>query len=862
MASQPIATLDESIIPRLPAVSPKLFAAKAAKKLTFEALAKELDRSEVAVAALFYGQAQPNAADISKLAQILSLDEAELAALTPANIIVFHLDYAGFPDRGRAGPMPPVEPLIYRLYEIVQNYGYAYKAVINEKFGDGIMSAIAFSTKVDKEVDDQGVTWVNISLRGKCANLQQDYILRRLERSVALPYTGLQIKALRSELPLELQQTKPGQMHYSLIPKFPNIEFVVTLYDPLIRTRPCLYYQLSQPHNHITDDHLKLEDASLKYVKTSQFSLTYTKSPTATYEAHYVDFLSPSGSFVPDSCWPSPESWSALNVSVSGKLIKTTPPAAVCYPGPEKNLAACAAVLTDLTNSTYIANNPIALDYPIKETCPVVNYTAGALPGDCIIGSLPVYAVNASSPEDVSQAVNFARAHNIRFVVRNTGHDILGRSTGYGSLEVWIRHLRQGIQFQKRYIASDRSTESGWTGSAFFIGGGYVWGDVYAEANKRNVVVVGGGNPSVGCIGGWAQGGGHSPASRNYGLGADQILEAQVVLASGEIVTANACQNTDVFFAIRGGGGGTYGVVVSTVVKAYPSTPVVAQVFQIAPVNDTYIPEFMEALAIIYDSYPALNDGGFSGYGSWAVRSYAPVVSTYFSGYQHVFAVFNQTLSSAQATFAPVAARLAPYNRTSLSISTTYSSFPSYQSYYTTLSGVQSPVGTSGAVGSRLLDRAALTYSPALKTMLNVTAGLPGQFAQSNVCMVSGGQVFADAHDPNSGVNPAWRTSYVHNLVARGLPPRSNAAELQAVHDDITYTKVGAMRDLAPETGSYMNEADRLDPLFLENFYGGSLERLREVKRKYDPTDLFYCPTCVGSENWHEDSSGRLCRNV
>lgn len=72
-----------------------------------------------------------------------------------------------YPDRGRSGPMPPVEPLIYRLYEIVQNYGYSYKAVINEKFGDGIMSAIAFSTKVEKEVDPQGVAWVNISMRGK-----------------------------------------------------------------------------------------------------------------------------------------------------------------------------------------------------------------------------------------------------------------------------------------------------------------------------------------------------------------------------------------------------------------------------------------------------------------------------------------------------------------------------------------------------------------------------------------------------------------------------------------------------------------------------------------------------------------------
>ena len=62
--------------------------------------------------------------------------------------------------------MPPKEPLIYRLYEIVQNYGYAYKAVINEKFCDGIMSAITFSTTVDKETDEKGEVVV-IKLRGK-----------------------------------------------------------------------------------------------------------------------------------------------------------------------------------------------------------------------------------------------------------------------------------------------------------------------------------------------------------------------------------------------------------------------------------------------------------------------------------------------------------------------------------------------------------------------------------------------------------------------------------------------------------------------------------------------------------------------
>lgn len=145
-----------SLIDRLPLSSKTLFDAKASESLTFESIAQHLGRSEVAVAALFYGQAQASAEDVVKLSEILGVSEAKLAE-----------QLLGFPDRGRAGPMPPVEPLIYRLYEIVQNYGYAYKAVMNEKFGDGIMSAIAFSTKVDKEVDENGNNWAVITMRGK-----------------------------------------------------------------------------------------------------------------------------------------------------------------------------------------------------------------------------------------------------------------------------------------------------------------------------------------------------------------------------------------------------------------------------------------------------------------------------------------------------------------------------------------------------------------------------------------------------------------------------------------------------------------------------------------------------------------------
>ena len=133
-----------------------MFEAKARKKLSFEKIAQELGRNEVAVAAIFYGQARASEEDIPKLSKLLGVGEPYLTQ-----------ELAGFPDRGRTIDMPPKEPLIYRLFEIVQNYGYAYKAVLNEKFGDGIMSAIAFSTKVEKETDKDGNNWAVITLRGK-----------------------------------------------------------------------------------------------------------------------------------------------------------------------------------------------------------------------------------------------------------------------------------------------------------------------------------------------------------------------------------------------------------------------------------------------------------------------------------------------------------------------------------------------------------------------------------------------------------------------------------------------------------------------------------------------------------------------
>lgn len=533
-----------------------------------------------------------------------------------------------------------------------------------------------------------------------------------------------------------------------------------------------------------------------------------------------------------------------------------------CYPGPSEDRDTCASIVAQWTEAVFQATQPLGIDYPTNLTCPPVNYTVGETPGSCTVGPNPVYAVNATEPQDVAGALAFASKFDIRVVVKTTGHDLIGRSEGYGGLEIWLRYMRTGIEFEDQYKSSSCCNTFNWTGSAFKIGGGYTWSDVYSQAQAHDVVVVGGGTPSVSCIGGWMQGGGHGPASRQFGLGADQVLEAQVVLANGSLVTANACENSDLFFAIRGGGPGTYGVVVSAKIKAWPMVQGIAvQHLAIAPLTTHDTSALLDAVSILFSELPDLNEAGYAGYGSWTIDAAVPLFANFSAGYVHGIYLFNATIVEAQAAFAPVRSRLLSYNGTSLYISETYVSYPDYWSFYHNESGINVPGGTSYAGGSRLFDRKSVQANwTALRDAITIVAGEPGQFAFSAVELVSGGQVFADANDPYSGLLPAWRTSYFNNIVSRGWPADANETTRNAVLHDITDIKVAAMKKLAPDTGAYMNEADPRDPDFEQTFYGSNYGRLRGIKKHYDPHDLFYCPTCVGSAEWTVKDDGRLCQ--
>jgi hypothetical protein len=124
----------------------------------------------------------------------------------------------------------------------------------------------------------------------------------------------------------------------------------------------------------------------------------------------------------------------------------------------------------------------------------------------CTLGPNPRYAVNATTVDHIRATLAFATLQNVRLVVKSTGHDLLGRSDGYGSVELWLRH------FQPNFVPTARCSNSEWKGSAIRINGAYQFADVYAAAKQNNVIVVGGGAPSVGAVGGWHTGGGKSGA--------------------------------------------------------------------------------------------------------------------------------------------------------------------------------------------------------------------------------------------------------------------------------------------------------------------------------------------------------------
>lgn len=559
-----------------------------------------------------------------------------------------------------------------------------------------------------------------------------------------------------------------------------------------------------------------------------------------------------------DDCWPSQSAWADLNTQVNGRLIKTQPIALPCYPGPAEDRGACDSIVSKWTEQDFHTTHPLGLAYPTNITCPAVDYSIGQSPKSCTLGSNPRYAVNATTTEEMRDTIAFAKKHNVRLVTKSTGHDINGRSDGFGSLELWLRYHRNGIEFQETFSSQSGCNSSVWSGHAIKIGGAYQWRDVYALAKENGVIVVGGGSPSVGAVGGWAIGAGHGPATRNYGMGSDQILEVEAILADGQVVVANACQNSDLYKAFRGGGPG-YAVALSFTMKAHPNVETIAvQRLEVAPIGGN-ASALLDAVAIMFQSYPGMNEAGFAGYGYWYLNSLAPIFGNTSIGYYHDFWNIGNNIQQAKEAFEPIRVALSTLGDL-IQVSETYNEYSDYWSMYDAESGLGGPVGSEASLTSRLFDTKAVSEYGAVRNYVNIASGDTKDFTSNVVLLVSGGQVAEDAKDPYTGLHPAWRTSPFLHVVGWGWAPGSDEATKTYVRNNMTKVKGAAQKAIAPNTGGYMNEGDRLDPEWKTTFFGAKYTEHLATKQKYDPDNIFFCPICVGSDEWIDLPETPLCR--
>ncbi|KAK8876992.1 FAD-binding domain-containing protein [Apiospora arundinis] len=539
-----------------------------------------------------------------------------------------------------------------------------------------------------------------------------------------------------------------------------------------------------------------------------------------------------------DTSWPDTSVWSQLNTTVGGKLIRTVPLAAVCHktiagePNPSYDEEQCA-MLRDhwFFPETHLPSPSSPMSYYFSNNS--CNPWLGP-DTPCTIGSTSVYVINATKVTDIQEGIRFATEHNIRLVIRNTGHDYLGKSTGAHSLTIWTHNFKSIELLEKGYSSPH------YTGPAVKMGAGVEALEAYKFAASHRLVVVGGNCPTVAVAGGFTQGGGHGPLASRYGLAADQVLEWEVVSPTGEYLTVSTTDNADLFWALRGGGGGTFGVVISMTVKAFPDT-YASTASMMVPNTGANADALYAAIGeFITTTLPGLVDAG--AFVSWIVAPFgfmitpavAPGVTS--AELDRLLQPMLNTLKAAGLEYQHAPAR---HHATFLD---------AYQFYQQGASWNVSDYTLGGRLISR--DVALQNTSAFVEVIRHI----------STVALFSGVSYnVGGSADEEVAVNPYFRKTLVG--VALGTPLNyTDWSATLAGQNLVTNDLVPALTKLTPDGAAYLSEVDFQQPDFQRTLYGAHYPRLLEVKHKYDPAGIMYAKTAVGSEEWEERDDGRLCR--
>ncbi|CAN7420070.1 FAD-dependent oxidoreductase [Duganella sp. LjRoot269] len=562
-----------------------------------------------------------------------------------------------------------------------------------------------------------------------------------------------------------------------------------------------------------------------------------------------------------DAGWPSLADWGQLAQRVEGRLQKLDAPFAAC--GADAAAPACVAALAHLKNTFDIGDQA------------ALTQTSGWL--DAWSSQPSAYAVAAKTTADVVAAVNFAREHNLRLVVKGGGHSYQGTSDAPDSLLVWTRQMNDAT-LVPAFVAQGCSTAPQ---PAVTLGAGAMWIDAYdAVTTRGGRYVQGGGCTTVG-VAGLVQSGGFSNFSKAYGTAAAGLLEAEVVTADGQVRIANACTNPDLFWALKGGGGGSVGVVTRLTLRTR---------------------ELPENFGGLFFTIKASSDAAFRALIAKVVAFYAGALFNPHWGEQIAFNTGNtvdvnmvfQGLGQQQAEemWAPFLAWLRErpeytFERPFRAIALPARHFwnveffkkhapgfmladerPGAPAHHGVWKGDAEDAGwfihgyQSAWLPQALLDEgsqsqlvsALFRASRHWRVGLHFNKGLAGAPAE------------AIEAARQTAMNPDVLGAFALAIIAGGdgarYPGMPGETPPDAQRGRERAASIGrAMNELkaaAPNAGSYVSESDYFLKNWQSAFWGGNYSRLARVKKQYDPNGLFFVHHGVGSEDWSADGFTRL----
>lgn len=434
----------------------------------------------------------------------------------------------------------------------------------------------------------------------------------------------------------------------------------------------------------------------------------------------------------------------------------------------------------------------------------------------------------------IQLAVNFARNNNIRLVIKNSGHDFNGKSIGGHSLSVRVHNLK-GITYDEKYTSPTGS----YTGRAVTYAAGTQSTEGSTLMNQKKMTFLTAGGPTVGIAGGFLQGGGHSTLTSYYGLAADQVIALTAVTADGRIVEMHEGLNADLFWAFRGGGGGTsilsslqcwssiddhtgtFGIITSVTVKAFPTISRGSSDirFSTTPPRGSNVSistdTFWAGMKTYWDFATTICDAGGLGY-----SFIYPEASTTGLTFTVSISVPNQTVAQHRAWIRPLLEEL---NRQGISVPIQGLEVKRNEAWEHDFypPGTSHPLSRTKRALGETTGHTLIASHFFTRTSFHPT-NLPATHEAIRHAVMNGSYTFhgmnyaplsnlSGLEDGDNAVNPAFRTTVLHaqlyesNAHWDGKAPVITHAALTASHNRLQGHMQG-WRDVDPGSGSYINE--------------------------------------------------------